>query len=56
MQCANCGAGAIQGSDGSWTCLNQCGWSGVAPAPTTTAVSSQHGYAADAGPGATLRR
>lgn len=32
MQCGSCGAAAIQGSDGSWTCTNQCGWSsGVTP-------------------------
>ncbi|MFG3137672.1 hypothetical protein ACGFZA_15850 [Streptomyces sp. NPDC048211] len=51
MNCPNCGAGATQGSDGSWICNNYCGWaSGFAPAPTT-AVSFEHGYAPDERPG-----
>mgnify|MGYP006949402434 CR=1 FL=1 len=33
MTCGSCGASAIQGADGSWTCSNQCGWSSHAPAP-----------------------
>lgn len=30
----------MQGSDGRWYCMNQCGWSAVTPPPT--AVQSGH--------------
>lgn len=40
MQCGSCGAAAIQGSDGSWTCSNQCGWSRTTPAFTMPEITT----------------
>lgn len=48
MNCPNCGASAIQSSNGSWICSNQCGWSsGYTPTPQ---VPSRHDAEADTGP------